>query len=101
VDEPLYTDRGGIWDGCGGGILGMPFSESWPFAVLKVYADRLELHGHVIPKTSITVLRREHGLISRGLYIESRALSGWLVFWTFDFESLRQELEKDGYPVSL
>jgi hypothetical protein len=87
----------------GGARIGLGRS-SWPFARLSATREDVSvrcLFNYIFPKRSIRRLSRHHGLFSTGLRIEHDIprYSSFFVFWTFDFETLKRELEALGYEV--
>jgi len=78
---------------------------SWPLAELRIGNSALELSclrkRWVFPKESIVRLSRHRGLFSVGLRVEHgvKDYEPFVVFWTFRFGRLRQELESRGYLV--
>jgi hypothetical protein len=79
---------------------------TWPFARLTVKETELALSflwwTWILPKRSIRSLRKYSGIFSTGLRIEHSAAGcpAFVVFWTFGFNALKQELERCGYAVS-
>ena len=95
----LFSQTGGVRIGKG---LFLAFNATWPFASLKVGPSDLTLsclfQEWLFPKCSIRRLSRCGG----GIRIEHtiKEYNEFIVFWTFRFPWLQQELEKRGYQVS-
>ena len=79
---------------------------SWPFASLQVQESELALSCFgkhwSFPKASVLRLSKHRGVFSTGLRIEHdlEGCEAFLVFWTFRFDRLRDELEQRGFQVS-
>jgi len=79
---------------------------TWPLARLTVQETGLTVSfvgmTWVLPKDSIRSLRKYRGFFSTGLRIEHSIprRPPFVVFWTFRFPELKQELERCGYMVS-
>ena len=98
-----FSQTGGVRIGRSA-LLG--FSATWPFAELTVDDTELALsfltQRWMFPKSSVERLRKYRGAFSTGLRIEHsiRRYPSFVVFWTFRFDALKQELERYGYTVS-
>lgn len=85
----------------GGGVF-LALNATWPFAKLTVGQSDLTLRclfqEWVFPRASI----RRLGDCGGGLRIEHtiKGSNDFIVFWTFHFGRLRQELQRRGYNVS-
>ena len=87
----------------GGAKIGF-FSATWPFARLSARSDGISLRCGLkfrFPKDSIFRLSRHKGTISAGLLIEHNVsrYPDFFLFWSFNFERLRRELEALGYNI--
>jgi hypothetical protein len=87
----------------GGARIGF-INATWPFARLSADRDTMALRclfKFRFPRGRITRLSRYRGLISTGLQIEHTVplYPDFMLFWTFDFDSLKAELEALGYTV--
>ena len=97
-----FTQTGGVRIGTGFGA----FNASWPFAGLRVDDTELVLtclwERWTFPKSSIRRLSRHEGVFSFGLRIEHSIESypQFMVFWTFLFGHLQQDLQERGYVIS-
>ena len=84
----------------------MSVNATWPLAKLTVTETQMTLSvvgfRWILPKSSIRSLGRYHGFLSTGLRIEHSIprRPSFVVFWTFRFYELKQELERHGYTVS-
>jgi len=89
-----------------GRSIALSINASWPLAKLTVDETDLAVSvlglTWVLPKNSIQSLRKYRGVFSTGLQIEHSIprRPAFLVFWTFRFAELKQELERYGYIVS-
>jgi hypothetical protein len=79
---------------------------TWPFAKLTVDNTELRISclgkKWVFPRDSIRLLKKHGGFFSTGLRIE-HSIEGYapfVVFWTFGFVALKQELERRDYRLS-
>jgi hypothetical protein len=91
-----FTQRGGVRIG--------HLNATWPFAVLEADAQTIELSivtKKVFPKDKIVRLSPYRTMFSTGLRIEHMVQSepSFIVFWTFDFETLKANLIRLGYEV--
>jgi len=94
----------------GGARIGKSFAWSlnatWPLAKLTVKETELRISvlgfTWILPKSSIRRLSKYRGAFSTGLRIEHSIprRPPFVVFWTFGFPELNQELERCGYTVS-
>ncbi|HEY1543114.1 MAG TPA: hypothetical protein VGG01_11950 [Xanthobacteraceae bacterium] len=88
----------------GGARIGR-FNASWPFARLSADRDGIALRclffKFTFPRDTITRLGRYRGFISTGLQVEHAVprYPGFMLFWTFDFDRLKRELEALGHTV--
>jgi hypothetical protein len=87
----------------GGARIGF-FNATWPFARLSADRDAIALRCMFIkftfPRESITRLSRYRGITSTGLQIEHKTrYPAFMLFWTFDFDTLKAELQALGYAV--
>lgn len=99
-----YVETGGLrW----GASHWKAWNASWPFARLLVSPERLEITVGVwrfcrkfeFSRSEIRALRRKRGMSTTGVRVE-HAKSGYppyILFWTFNFASLRRQLEERGY----
>ena len=98
-----FEQTGGVRVGQG---LFAAFNASWPFASLLVSDSALTLSCFgkqwVFPKESVSRLSKYSGFFSSGLRIEHKVpdYNPFIVFWTFRFRSLADELLQRGYTVS-
>ncbi len=98
-----FSQTGGVRIGRGTFFV---FNASWPFASLRVDDSVLTLSclgkKWTFPRTSIQRLSKHRGLFSVGLRIEHSVerYAKFIVFWTFRFARLKQELENRGYLVA-
>lgn len=102
-----YTETGGISYG-GGTSLSMNFS--WPFVkltagpgelVLRVSLGRLWNRTFALEHGKIRSIRKTRGLACVGMVIE-HTHEGYppdLIFWTFHYPKLKEQLEALGYEV--
>ena len=80
-------------------------SVTWPFARLTIKETELGVSCFgwtwIFPKNSIQSLRKYSGFFSTGLRIEHSVARcpRFVVFWTFGFVTLKQELERCGYTL--
>jgi hypothetical protein len=92
-----FTQTGGARLGWG--------NVSCPFAKLSATEESicLSVFGgrQIFPKSSIRGLSRHGGIFSTGLRIESEQMAHGkkVIFWTFDFQSLKNALEELGYKI--
>ena len=93
-----YSQTGGLRDGM--------FNVTWPLASITASHDELKIRClrmqvYVFRRETIH-LSRHRGLFSVGLSIGRRTSdqSRAVIFWTFDFDGLRKELEALGYVVA-
>ncbi len=87
----------------GGARIGF-INATWPFARLSADRDAIALRcllKFTFPRDQIIALSRYRGFTSTGLQIEHRVprYPGFMLFWTFNFERLKAELETLGYTV--
>jgi hypothetical protein len=87
----------------GGARIGF-INATWPLARLSADRDAIALRclfKLTFPRHKITRLSRYRGFISTGLQIEHtvRRYPGFMLFWTFSFDTLKMELEALGYTV--
>jgi hypothetical protein len=93
-----FSQTGGLRDGL--------FNATWSFASLTASRDRLEIRclggRTVFPRDGIVRLSKHRGLFSVGLRIVGKSTRDTkaLIFWTWDFERLRNELAALGYEVA-
>ena len=79
---------------------------TWPLAKLTVKETELRLSvlgfTWILAKSSIRTLSKYRGAFPTGLRIEHSIprRPPFVVFWTFGFAELKQELERYGYTVS-
>jgi hypothetical protein len=93
----------------GGGRIGHSFwrasNATWPFASLKVTPQTLTLKvlmkQYTFEKENIHQLKRYQGIFSTGLQIVHirKGYPPFIVFWTFNFEVLKSELQRLGFSV--
>ena len=93
----------------GGARLGQGFwfaiNWTWPFSVLVVTPQALTLNvflkQYTFPKDTLRHLMRYPGFWAMGLQLVHTCpdYPPFIVFWTFDFEILKSELERCGYRV--
>ena len=97
-DIRTFTQRGGLRFGT--------LNATWPFASLTATPGSIWIScfGFKLqyPKTEISGLRLYRGHISTGLLVEHqiRWRPRFIVFWTFNFKALSENLEQLGYRVS-
>ena len=105
MHEQIVTRTGGLrwgtdfWQGV---------NVTWPFARLRATKDHILISVGIagkrfkLPIASIVEFRRKHGIISVGARIERTAEDAppHLVFWTFGYFYLEDELFQRGHPVS-
>ncbi len=77
---------------------------TWPLARLSADRDAIALRclfKFRFPRDRVTRLSRYRGFISTGLQIEHTVprYPGFMLFWTFNFDMLKAELEALGYTV--
>jgi len=88
----------------GGARIGF-FNATWPFARLSADGDAIALRllfiKFTFPRDKIRRLSRYRAFMSTGLQIEHAVgrCPKFMLFWTFDFDTLRAELEARGYEV--
>jgi hypothetical protein len=87
----------------GGARIGF-FNATWPLARLSADRDAIALRclfKLTFPSNGITRLSRYRGFISTGLQIEHTVprYPGFILFWTFNFDTLKRELEALSYTV--
>jgi hypothetical protein len=87
-----------------GGARIRSMNATWPFARLSADRDAITLRclsKFTFPRDRITRLSRYRGFFSTGLRIEHNVprCPGFMVFWTFSFDTLKVELEALGYTV--
>ncbi|HUI96486.1 MAG TPA: hypothetical protein VLX44_12085 [Xanthobacteraceae bacterium] len=89
----------------GGARIGF-FNATWPFARLSADRDAIALRLLLIikftfPRDRIRRLSRYSRFFSTGLQIEHAVgyLPKFMLFWTFDFGTLKAQLESLGYEV--
>lgn len=98
----VFTQKGGIRIGEG---IFTAFNASWPFAHLTVTPRQLLLscfsYQYSFPRESIRRLSRYRGWFSVGLRVEHTVPTYpvFLVFWTFKYAALKQQLQKMGYTL--
>jgi|GEM_PF-1596171 len=78
---------------------------TWPFASIAVAEEAIVIlclgKKHTFAKEEVTALKKYSGLISTGLKIEHRKhMDPYVVFWTFSYDELRQNLERRGWVFS-
>jgi hypothetical protein len=101
TELPDYAQRGGVRIGTGLRAL----NATWPLATRTVSTSKLSIRSvlgsFVFPKNSIKRLSRHHGFFSVGLRVqhEDPSCPSFVVFWTFGFGRLRDELQRAGYDV--
>jgi hypothetical protein len=89
-----------------GGVRLNFWNATWPFAVLSAESKSIRCSGVVFrevrfPKASVKRLSRYDGIFSVGLRIEHTVSSApeFVVFWTFNFKKLTENLRRLGYEV--
>ena len=101
MDKMFFSQRGGVR---------LDYANStWPYAKIAVSSESIILHEfcyifwkkHVFNRNEIFSLKKYHGFFSQGLQIkhQKKECPQHVVFWTFNFKSLKMALEKNGYPV--
>jgi hypothetical protein len=99
--ESVFSQTGGLSIGRSW----FSFKPSVPFAALAV-TDRglkISLGGerYLLPRQDIQKLRKHVGLFGVGLKIEHAApYTSPLIFWTDQFDELKQALEQQGFNIS-
>ena len=94
----------------GGSLVGY-MNSTFPFATLSVTQDRISIttvtiflgkKEFSIPKDQIRAITKYRGFFSSGIHISvyDDVTPEPLVFWTFNFSNLRQNLEARGYTLS-
>ena len=93
----------------GGGRIGRSYwwasNATWPFASLTVTRQTLTLQTpmkqYTFEKDAIAQLKRYQGVLSIGLQIShtKKDYPPFIVFWSFDFGTLKSELHRLGYNV--
>ena len=92
-----YTQTGGTRIGS--------FNATWPFAHIEITKEKIIIS--VFTKSyeflikDILQLKKHHGFISTGLKIEhtNKEYDKFIVFWTFNFKKLKNNLEKLNYKI--
>ncbi len=88
-----------------GGIRADGFRATWPFVSFEARREKLVLSlfskRYEIEKDKIVALKRYKGVFFEGLKIEHSKyeIPQQLIFWTFSFDRLKDDLEKIGYKV--
>jgi hypothetical protein len=88
----------------GGARIGV-LNATWPFARLSADRDTIALRllfiKFTFPRDKIRRLSRYRAFISTGLQIEHTVghCPKFMLFWTFDFDTLKAELEARGFQV--
>ena len=88
----------------GGARIGF-LNATWPFARLSADGDAIALRLLIVkftfPREKIRRLSRYRGFMSTGLQVEHAVghYPKFMLFWTFDFDTLKAELEALGYEV--
>ena len=88
-----------------GGVRFDTINATWPFAKIIVNAQMIEIKvfwkRYTLHRNDIIGLRKYQGLLSNGIIIEHSKtdLSNHIVFWSIDFEKLKQGLENLGFVV--
>lgn len=81
------------------------FNATWPFASLTIDSSELGLaclgKKWSIPRGAIRKLSKVNGWMSKGLRMEHgiESYPDCLVFWTLNFDQLKEELERRGYSL--
>lgn len=102
-----YTETGGISYG-GGAWLSINFT--WPFVkltagreevALRISLGRLWNRTFALKRSEIRSIRKKRGLTCVGIGIEHmhEGYPPYLVFWTFRYPKLKEQLEALGYEV--
>ena len=97
-DLKTFSQRGGLRFGT--------MNATWPFASLTANPNSIWIScfGFKLqyPKTAISSLRLYRASISTGLLIEHEIewRPRFIVFWTFNFKQLAENLERLGYRVA-
>lgn len=82
------------------------FNATWPFAKIWITPSKIRLQifskEYDFDKNDIVDLREFKGLFSKGILIEHKRsiYPHHVVFWTFNFNSLKKHVELLGYSVS-
>ena len=97
TNQPQIRHRGGLrMDG---------INITWPFAILVASEQEIELsyfnRGYRLQSSQVRFLKRHRGFFSVGLKIVHDAphCPSELVFWSFEYDKLRQAFERLGYDV--
>lgn len=93
----------------GGGRIGysrwIALNATWPFASLTVTPQTLILkvpmRQYIFERDIIRQLKHYQSILSTGLQIihTRKDYPPFIVFWTFSFEVLKSELQRQGYSV--
>ena len=93
----------------GGGRIGhspwLALNATWPFASLTVTPQTLilkvSMKQYTFERNTISQLKHYQSILSTGLQIihTRKDYPPFIVFWTFNFEVLKTELQRLGYSV--
>ena len=111
LGEPVlqfYTETGGIRYGTS---FWSAANFTWPFATLtaspaeisiRVALGRLWGRTFAFECSKIRSIRKKRGLVSTGIVIEhcNAEYPPFILFWTFRYETLKDQLEAVGYSVT-
>ena len=102
-----YTETGGIRYGSSFWIA---TNFTWPFVTLtarhsdvsiRISLGRLWSRTFAFERSQIQSISKKRGLISTGIVIEhsNAEYPPFILFWTFRYEALKEQLEAVGYSV--
>ena len=106
--ETTYTETGGLHFGSS---YRFASNYTWPFAILTATPEELSLRTSVgcfmkrtfiIERPQIRQIRKRRGMWSLGIEIlhSVNEYPKFLLFWTFQYRILKQQLESLGYEIA-